>query len=474
MHRHRVLLYNPNAVFYTMPLGLLAVGSALNAETYAVEIVDARLEPAPLKMMIERANGALCVGITVITGRPIKDALRVSRALKARYPQLPIVWGGWHPSLFQLECLEEESVDITIAGQGEVTFATVVKRLAAKETLEDIGGIAYRHQGTITVNAPRSLQKVESLPEHNYDLIPVNRYFELKNHRQLDYISSQGCRFRCEFCADPFVYKRDWVGLPPERVGREIAGLVATYNVREIAFQDETFFTSQKRVSGIAEAFSTADLDISWTATMRADQGARLDDSVFDSVRKSGLRWVMIGVESGSQDMLDSIKKDIKIEQIFSSAEKCIRHDIGAIFPFIVGFPGETDEGIAATLNLVKQLRKMSPRFEAQIFFYRPYPGSPIAMQAESDGYRMPTTIEEWADFDYVAADGSDNPWMSVPQRRMIQRFRFYQRHAFGIHPDRMHQPLQWLARMRCRADFYQLPLEMSLVEWLRPNPQLS
>jgi len=474
MARHRILLYNPDAVFYTMPLGLLAVGSSLDTDKYEVDIIDARLESDPLDVVLTRADGALCLGMTVLTGQPIKDALRISQAVKVRHPNLPIVWGGWHPSLFQADCLEEKSVDITITGQGEETFAEVVERLASHDSLEGCEGTAFRQNGTITVNPPRPLRKVDSFPEHNYGLIPVERYFVLKGRRQLDYISSQGCRFRCEFCADPFVYKRGWVGLSPNRMGREITMLAAQHHIEEVSFQDETFFTSAKRVAAISEAFISADLNISWTATMRADQGDRMDDALLSGARRSGLRRVMIGVESGSQEMLDWMKKDIKIEQVFISAEKCIRHDIGATFPFIVGFPGETEESIAATMRLVKELRRLSPLFEAQIFFYRPYPGTPIALEAERTGYRMPRTLEEWVDFDYVGTDGSDNLWLNRTQRRMVQRFKFYQRHAFGIHPHILHQPLQWMSRLRCRTDFYRLPFEKTCVEWLRPPAQLS
>lgn len=474
MKKYTILLYNPRSVFYTMPLGLLAVGSALNPDRYAVEIIDGRLEKDALEAVLDRVDDALCLGITVLTGAPIRDALRVSRAIKSRRPGLPVVWGGWHPSLFQTECLDEPGVDVAVAGQGEETFSEVVDRLAAGATLDGCAGAAYKRNGETVVNPPRPLRPVDALPAHDYTLIPVERYFQLKRKRQLDYIASQGCRFRCAFCADPFVYKRGWFGLSPERMGREIADLAARYRFEELAFQDETFFTHINRVDAICDALTAARLNISWTATMRADQGARMDDALFAKVRQSGLRWVMIGVESGSQQMLDWMKKDITLEQVLISAEKCVRHDIGAIFPFIVGFPGETEERVRETMALVKRLRRMSPKFDAQIFFYRPYPGSPIAQEAVRAGYVMPRTLDEWAAFDYVGTDGSDNIWVDRKKRRMIQRFKFYQRHAFGVHPGLSHRPLEWLARWRCRTDFYHLPFEKTLVERLRPSPQLS
>ncbi len=95
-----VILYNPRSVFWTMPLALLAVGSALDRSRYSVAIVDGRLERDPLGALLSRIDGStVCLGISVLTGSPIHDALAVSRAIKSLKPAVPIVWGGWHPSL---------------------------------------------------------------------------------------------------------------------------------------------------------------------------------------------------------------------------------------------------------------------------------------------------------------------------------------------------------------------------------------
>ncbi|HEX6570380.1 MAG TPA: hypothetical protein VF055_00060, partial [Steroidobacteraceae bacterium] len=92
--RLKIVLYNPKAVFFTMPLALLAVGSALDPETCEVVIVDGRLDTDPIATLEPHLDEALCLGVTVLTGAPISDALAVSRAVKRRRPQLPIVWGG--------------------------------------------------------------------------------------------------------------------------------------------------------------------------------------------------------------------------------------------------------------------------------------------------------------------------------------------------------------------------------------------
>ncbi|MDQ4076791.1 MAG: B12-binding domain-containing radical SAM protein [Chloroflexota bacterium] len=470
MNRHKIVLYNPDAVFYTMPLALMAIGSALDTARFEVRIVDGRLQRDPVATVLRECEDALCFGVTVLTGQPLSDALRVTRVVKAQYPSLPTIWGGWHPSLFPADTLAEPTIDVTVQGQGEVTFAEIVERLADGGALEGIWGTASRVGGEPTQNPPRPLVGMNDLPAHDYTLIPVERYYRLKEQRQLDYISSTGCHFRCAFCADPFVYNRKWVGLDPERMGEEIAHLWHRYRFEDLAFQDETFFTYKKRVVSIAEEFLRRGLKFTWTGTLRADQGFRLSDEVLELCARSGLRRVMIGVESGSQEMLDWMSKDVTIEQILDSAEKCVRHGIGAIFPFIVGFPGETEESIQATVALVKQLRAMSPTFETPIFYFKPYPGSRITEEVVRQGYQLPRTLEEWAHFDYI---GSSGPWVTPDTYELIERFKFYNRFAWG--PETwLRWPLQKIARWRCKRDFYTVPVEKVVVERLKPLPRLS
>jgi len=345
-----------------------------------------------------------------------------------------------------------------------------VARLLAGESLEGVAGATVRAGDRIARGPARPLADMDALPAHDYSLIPVERYFARKRRRQLDYISSTGCPFRCAFCADPFVYRRKWVAVSPGRMGEEIEGLWRRYRFEELAFQDETFFTYRDRVTLIAEQFLERDLRFQWTATLRADQAVRLGEETFQLCVRSGLDRAMIGVESGSQEMLDWMQKDIRVEQVVESAELCARHGVGAIFPFIVGFPNETPNSVRATLELIKKLRAMSPRFETPLFYFKPYPGSRITEEIVAAGYRLPETIEGWADFDFI---GSAGPWVSRDKERLVERFKFYNRFAGGREtwPRR---PLQLLARWRCRRDAYGWPWEKRLVELLRPQPELS
>jgi anaerobic magnesium-protoporphyrin IX monomethyl ester cyclase len=421
MKRHKVVLYNPQAVFFTMPLALLAIGSELDPALFEVITVDARLDPDAESTVLAHAKDALCLGVTVLTGAPISDALRVSRAVKKARAALPVVWGGWHPSMFAVECLQEPSVDVTVQGQGEETFAEIVQRLAAGRSLQDCAGCTVRlADGTPQINPPRTLAQVENFRAHDYGLIPVERYFERKGKRQLDFISSQGCNFRCAFCSDPFVYGRKWVGLEPVRMALRLKELWDRYRFDDVNFQDETFFTKAGRVAALAERIVASGMQSTWAATMRADQGVRLPDEIWQLCKQSGMRRLLVGVESGSNEVLKRIRKDIKIEQVYATAEKMCKFGIAGHFPFIVGFPEESDAEVQVSLDCAKRLRAMSAEFLTPIFYFKPYPGSQLVIDAVARGYRLPDTLEDWSKFDYVS--GAPGPWVTPEKYQLIER----------------------------------------------------
>lgn len=474
-HRHssgrlKVVLYNPRAVFFTMPLALLAIGSELDPEIHEVVIIDGRLDAEAA--LISHLDGALCLGVTVLTGAPIADALRISRAAKRVRPDLPVIWGGWHPSMFATECLNEPSVDVTVQGQGEATFAEIVHRLAHGQSLVGVAGCTARlADGTIHRNPPRELQSLERFRAHDYGLIPVERYFELKGKRQLDFISSQGCNFRCAFCSDPFVYGRKWVGLDPTRMALRLRELWERYAFDDVNFQDETFFTRRERIKALADRIIAARMDMTWAGTMRADQGVRLPDELWRRCKESGLRRLLVGVESGSDEMLRRIRKDIRIEQVFHTAQKMREYGIAGQFPFIVGFPGESDESIKATLACAKRLRAMSADFQTPIFYFKPYPGSDIVSEEVARGFQLPQTLSAWAEFDFV--DGLPGPWVSREKFQLIERFKFFHELAWQ-RASAGKRLLRRLARYRCSRDDYRWPVEMALMQWGRSEPKLS
>lgn len=470
--RQKIILYNPKAVFFDMPLALLAIGTALDSFVYEVIIIDGRLEEDVEEAIAKHLSEALCFGVTVITGAPISDALAVSKLVKQLKPELPVIWGGWHTSLFPVKTLEDVAeVDITVQGQGEGTFVELVDKIHHGESLDEVKGICFRKNGKPHQNPARPMIDMDQMEAVNYDLIDVEAYFKKKNQRQFDYISSIGCFFRCSFCADPFVFNRKFSAISAEKMGEQLAHYKEKYQFHDLNFQDETFFTYANRINGFAEQLIRRNINTTWAATMRADQGKRLPEETWQLCKESGLRRLLIGVESGSQEMMDWMKKDVKLTEVFYCAGKCEELGIGVIFPFIVGFPGESDKSVTETVSVIKRLRKQSSKFDTPIFYFKPYPGSTITQDVVKNGYQLPASTQEWSKFDYI---GSSGPWVSKEKEQFFERFKFYLRLAYNKNKSPITRPLRIIGQWRCESDNFNFPLEKLLIESFRPQKQLS
>lgn len=469
--KSKVLLYNPQAVFFDMPLALMAIASQLDQDLYDITIVDARIDENAHESILTNLDACICVGITVLTGAPIQDALFLSQKIKAINPDLPIIWGGWHPSMFSKEIMNETPyVDFIVKAQGEETFKELVDAIERRKPFDKINGLVWRDEGHLRDNGSRPTIDMNSFNPSNYALININDYFEKKKKKQLDYISSTGCFFRCTFCADPFVFNRKFVSIDAMRVVDEITAIYRTTPFDDINFQDETFFTYPERIIDIAKGLKQNNVHVTWAATMRADQCHRISDENFEQLVETGMRRLLIGVESGSQEMMDWLQKDIKIEYVLEAAERCKKYGVGAIFPFIIGFPGESDESVLASLKMANQLSRMSSKFTTPIFYYKPYPGAQITIEAEKKGYQMPNTLKDWSKFDYVDSKG---PWVSNEKFKLVENFKFYNKLSTK-RGNIFLKPFNFIASKRINALQFALPLEKKIADTLISKPKLS
>jgi len=251
----RTVLYSPrpwgpHRPAQGAPLPLLAISSLLEQVEHDSIIVSSNLFEKPDEKVLESCDNATCLGITAMTGYQITDGLKIAGLVKEKYPDLPVVWGGRHPTLESDGTIKSLYVDILVRGQGERTFAELVGALAGKKSLADIEGISYKSNGEILHNPDRPLEDVNNFPRMPYDLIDVEKtlYSNAYSSRVLNYVSSYGCPFRCGFCSEQTVWKRQWLAVGAERLADEIERLVKDYGVDTIAFSDSEFFIDKERV----------------------------------------------------------------------------------------------------------------------------------------------------------------------------------------------------------------------------------
>jgi radical SAM superfamily enzyme YgiQ (UPF0313 family) len=420
------VLYNPRGESHILPLALVHVGSVLKG--HEVVIVDGRLEREPERRVAELASEALCLGVSVLTGAPILDALSVSRAARAARPDLPVVWGGWHPSLLPDQCLASGVVDACVSGQGERTFEDVVQALEAGVGYASVPGVTWSRGGETVKNPPRPFEDVNRFPRTDFGLIDMERYFALRGVRRLDFCSSQGCPFECSFCADPMVYQQRWSGLRAERVVDELVEHVRRYRLSEVFFNDDNFFTDLRRTEAICRGLLANSLRVRWFGTGRGDLLRRLTDDQLLLLKESGCYKINVGAESGSPELLRHIKKGTLVEEVLETAEKLHRFGIGARFSFIAGFPQEPADSLQETYRTVKALREIDGDFETPIYFYAPYPGTELADRMPAIGFSAPRRLEDWR---LVDLDHSIGPWISEPVRKWVPRYNFYLRHGY-------------------------------------------
>ena len=180
--------------FYRMPLSLLAVGSALDKEGYNVKIVDMRFDD------YKKYNykNAIFVGVTVLTGPTIKHSLEFSRFIKENYPDVPVVWGGIHPSLLPNQTIKNKYIDIVVRGEGEITAVELARSLEKNKSLKGIRGLTYKRMGKIINNPELPFLNMDSLPKINYNLYPLDKATTALG--DFPYNSSRGCPSRCKFC----------------------------------------------------------------------------------------------------------------------------------------------------------------------------------------------------------------------------------------------------------------------------------
>jgi radical SAM superfamily enzyme YgiQ (UPF0313 family) len=468
-----------------IPLGLLAVATPLDLEGYPIRIIDQRTERNWRRVLQdELKKNPVCFGVTTKTGPQIRYALEASRFVKEN-SDVPVVWGGIHPSLLPEQTLEDESIDIIVQGEGDVTFPELVHALENGEFLGTVKGIWYKEDGQVHKTDVRPLVDLSTLPSPSYHLIDIDK-FKLRNlgldHLRLS--SSRGCTYRCAFCYNTVFYKGRWRALSAERTYEEIKRVRQEFGIRGIRFADDFFFANLKRVRRILELIVEDQLDVFLTKLdIHVAELDQLDDDFLGLLQKAGARALVVGVESGSQRILDLIGKQIELQQIIDFNLRVKEFDMIPKYCFMMGFPTETVEDIKATIALMFRLIEDNEDAIKDINIYTPYPGTELFDLARKHGFTPPRQLEDWVSFNWRTVNRKRMPWISKEREKLLRMLHcsslFLENNYFmtPIWPTnplvvmmaKMYRPL---ARKRVKNQFYRFPLEIRLVEWLGLYPR--
>lgn len=353
--RRYMCSYNaPNFLF--PPLELMYLASVARDWNKAqVWIFDAVAEKMDI-FQLESALGRIKPDMAVfISGFEIfQEDMDAASYLKRKLPFSKFAAFGHFPTIFASEILSKTDLDFCIMGEPEMTFFELCQQLSKGLAIDRIEGLAFKDKGEVKVNAmrPRILD-LDSLPYPARDIINNKLYGEPFMKRPFTLIqSARGCPFNCTYCVKSFGSK--FVCRSAENIASEIEECVSSYGISNFRFIDDTFNADRQRAREVSQLILDKNLNVEWTALSRADT---LDIESLRVMKAAGCRRLYIGIESGSQKILDLYKKGYKIEKIKESVRMVNASGIESVGFFMVGAPGEEEDDFRKSLKLAKELR---------------------------------------------------------------------------------------------------------------------
>ncbi len=395
------------------PLGLLYVAAPLVRDGHHVTVIDQRLD-SDWRAALARAVGTprtVAVGVSSMTGAQIQHGLEMARAAREMAPEVPIVWGGVHPTLMPEQTIENELVDIIVVGEGEIAFSELVNRLSEGRGWDDVPGLCFRRDGRTVRNPPPPPVALEEIPPLPYEVLDLNQYrvAPLRSASvSLPIVTSRGCAFRCGYCYNTRFHSRSWRALSPETSVEQIRRLVEATGIGGIFLLDDNFFGNRGRARRILELLVESRMGLRiYNANCRVDFLRSSSEEYLKLVREAGIEQLFVGVESGSDAVLSSIAKDIKAHHVLEVNHKLREAGIVPVYSFMAGMPDETREDVQKTLELMVRLRNDNPQARMyKISLFVPMPGTPLfevcRERSEAD---FPKRFEEWSTYDYDHAN---------------------------------------------------------------------
>ena len=307
------------------PIGLLSIGSALQSSGFKVKLIDAAVEPNHLSMIRkEILDNPLFVGLSVMTPQ-VSSALEIADLIKGESPKIPVVWGGIHPSLYPEQTLKDRSVDIIVRGIGEETVVELSRKLNSSAGLDQIKGIGFKQNSELLFTPSRAFPvNMDTFPELDYELLRLEKYinriyeeWSTRSVRTLMVYGSIGCPYKCRFCINSVVHNSRYVHKSAERILGEIELLINKYAVTHVNFRDEDFFVSKERLGKLLDGIKSRHLRFTWDANARANyfNSGYLSEEMLKRLQDCGCVRLGVGAESGSDRVLQMIRKEITVKQ---------------------------------------------------------------------------------------------------------------------------------------------------------------
>lgn len=447
-----IILVNPRATRppnRRFPLSVMAIGAAL-PEQITWQIVDGNLPDIDVVVriaeIVDRQAGygdpVRAVAMTVMPGPQLVSAVPIAKAVKSRFPHVPIIWGGNFGSLYPGPVLNAPYIDWLVRGQGEETFLELLEAIDGRRDPKTIAGLAFReNNGAHWLGSERIWKDPGELPAPPYDKIDVAQYLHptVLGKRSGVYQASIGCPYACNFCGVISVFGRREKVQDPARTAEHLTFLARNHGMDSVHFYDNNFFLNEAHAREVAACFKP--IGIRWWCEARVDALARFSDSTWRALRDSGLTMVFCGAESGSNDVLKRMHKGITTDQILATAAKTREHGIIPEFSFIFGDPVAPEVELENTFAFIRKLKAVNPQMELISYFYTPTPQRNGAYGGVNANDGTPDTLEEWIEPRWVGWMTHENPelpWFEGKLKARAQDFELVLKSRFpSVHDCR-------------------------------------
>lgn len=483
-HKH-IVLVNPAITkprSARFPLAILNLAAALE-ERYETILVDGNVDPDFIATVLNAiaAAQAGAVGVSVMGGPQLRSAIALSRAVRSRFPGIPIIWGGHFPTVCADACLMMPYVDYAVRGQGEETLIELLDALAAgPRELAAVAGLSWRRDGAIVHNARRSFSAASHTRAIPYERLGDPRRYLTRTYlgrRTSGYQAALGCRFRCTFCGVAAMFRGKTAVPPGARLERDLDYLTGRLGVDSLLLYDNNFFDREADTRPVLEVLAKRRLP--WWCFARADALVGLSASSWSLVRRSRLRMAYIGAESPSDWLLHDARKGTRADQTLAAVELCRGNGVIPELSFMLAPPQDPEGETERTFEYIRHIKRIHPATEIMLYVYAPLP--PAAGVTDPHVARIvgglrdaagaplvfPATAEEWAEPRWLAYwCHTDTPWLTDRLRQRIHDFTTVLGCRFPTVTDVRSPPwgklaLRALASWRYRYGRYRGPWEL-------------